>query len=153
MTKKAKIQLKILSTKMGKDINLPQYATPGSAGLDLHACIENQIALKPKQTTLIPTGIAMHIADPAYAATIIPRSGLGHKHGIVMGNSIGLIDSDYQGEIFISCWNRGESTFTIEPNMRIAQMVIVPVIQVEFDIVDNFISSERRDGGFGSTGK
>jgi len=132
---------------------LPAYATPGSAGLDLRACIDQPIELKPGQTELIPTGMAIHIADNAYAAVILPRSGLGHKHGIVLGNLVGLIDSDYQGQLFVSCWNRGQATFTINPMERIAQLVIVPVQRVNFNIVESFSESERGDGGFGSTGK
>lgn len=132
---------------------LPAYATPGSAGLDLRACIDTPIELKPGQTELIPTGMAIHIADNAYAAVILPRSGLGHKHGIVLGNLVGLIDSDYQGQLFVSCWNRGQATFTVNPMERIAQLVIVPVQRVNFNIVESFSASERGDGGFGSTGK
>lgn len=132
---------------------LPAYATPGSAGLDLRACIDTPIELKPGQTELIPTGMAIHIADNAYAAVILPRSGLGHKHGIVLGNLVGLIDSDYQGQLFVSCWNRGQATFTVNPMERIAQLVIVPVQRVNFNIVESFSASERGNGGFGSTGK
>lgn len=132
---------------------LPTYATPGSAGLDLRACIDHPIELKPGQTELIPTGMAIHIANNAYAAVILPRSGLGHKHGIVLGNLVGLIDSDYQGQLFVSCWNRGQATFTINPMERIAQLVIVPVQRVNFNIVESFSESERGNGGFGSTGK
>jgi len=132
---------------------LPQYATPGSAGLDLRACIDAPINLKPGDSTLVPSGIAIHLSDPAYAAMVLPRSGLGHKHGIVLGNLVGLIDSDYQGQIFVSVWNRGQSEFTIQPMERIAQMIVVPVLQVEFNIVETFATSERGAGGFGSTGK
>ena len=132
---------------------LPAYATPGSAGLDLRACIDQPIELKPGQTELIPTGMAIHIADNAYAAMILPRSGLGHKHGIVLGNLVGLIDSDYQGQLFVSCWNRSQTSFTVNPLERIAQLVIVPVQRVDFNIVDSFSTSERGEGGFGSTGK
>ncbi len=132
---------------------LPAYATPGSAGLDLRACIDQPIELKPGQTELIPTGMAIHIADNAYAAVILPRSGLGHKHGIVLGNLVGLIDSDYQGQLFVSCWNRGQAAFTLNPMERIAQLVIVPVQRVNFNIVESFSASERGNGGFGSTGK
>ena len=132
---------------------LPAYATPGSAGMDLRACIDAPITLQAGQTELIPTGMAMHIADPAYAAIILPRSGLGHKHGIVLGNLVGLIDSDYQGQIFVSCWNRGQTTFTINPMERIAQLVIIPVARVDFNIVAAFGASKRGDAGFGSTGK
>jgi len=146
-----KIDLMILDARI-KD-QLPAYATPGAAGLDLRACIDQPIELKPGQTELIPTGMAIHIADNAYAAVILPRSGLGHKHGIVLGNLVGLIDSDYQGQLFVSCWNRGQATFTINPMERIAQLVIVPVQRVNFNIVESFSASERGDGGFGSTGK
>ena len=132
---------------------LPQYATPGSAGLDLRACLDTPVVLKPGESTLVPSGIAIHIDNPAYAAMVLPRSGLGHKHGIVLGNLVGLIDSDYQGQIFVSVWNRGRADFTIQPLERIAQMIIVPVLQVAFNIVDDFSASSRGAGGFGSTGK
>lgn len=145
------IDLMILDPRI-KD-QLPAYATPGSAGLDLRACIDAPIDLQPGQTELIPTGMAIHIADNAYAAVILPRSGLGHKHGIVLGNLVGLIDSDYQGQLFVSCWNRGQAPFTLNPMERIAQLVIVPVQRVNFNIVKSFSASERGDGGFGSTGK
>jgi len=148
-----KLQLKILDPRLGKEIPLPEYATPGSAGMDLRACIDAPITLKPGDTELIPTGIAVHISDPGYAATILPRSGLGHKHGIVLGNLVGLIDSDYQGQLFVSCWNRGNTTFTIEVADRIAQLVILPVAQVEFEIVNDFSDSDRGEGGFGSSGR
>ena len=131
----------------------PHYATPGSAGLDLRACLEGAIKLHPGETTLVPTGIAIHLADPGLAAMILPRSGLGHKHGIVLGNLVGLIDSDYQGEIMVSVWNRGKESFTLNPLDRIAQLVVVPVLQVAFNVVDEFNASQRGDGGFGSTGK
>lgn len=131
----------------------PAYATSGSAGLDLRACLEAPIALAPGHTTLVPTGIALHLADPGLAAMILPRSGLGHKHGIVLGNLVGLIDSDYQGQIFVSVWNRGHESFTIQPMERIAQLVVVPVLQVAFNVVDSFDQSARGVGGFGSTGK
>ncbi|AEV25928.1 MULTISPECIES: dUTP diphosphatase [Azospira] len=131
----------------------PQYATPGSAGLDLRACIEAPVKLHPGETQLIPTGIAIHLNDPGMAAMILPRSGLGHKHGIVLGNLVGLIDSDYQGEIMVSTWNRGKEAFTINPLDRIAQLVVVPVLQVQFNLVDEFAASDRGAGGFGSTGK
>ena len=147
------IQFKILNDRIGTSIPLPQYATPGSAGMDLRACIDAPISLNPGQTVLIPTGIAIHLADSSLAAMILPRSGLGHKHGVVLGNLVGLIDSDYQGELMISCWNRGSSAFTIEVGERIAQMVIVPVVQPKFERVDEFSSSERGAGGFGSTGR
>lgn len=146
-----KVQLKILDERLHH--HMPSYATPGSAGLDLRACIEHVLTLRPGKTELIPTGLAIHLADPNYAAMILPRSGLGHKHGIVLGNLVGLIDSDYQGQLLVSCWNRGQETFLLNPMERIAQLVIVPVIQAAFDIVDEFITSERGEGGFGSTGK
>jgi dUTP pyrophosphatase len=132
---------------------LPQYATAGSAGLDLRACLDQPLTLAPGQTELIPTGIAIHLDDPGLAAVILPRSGLGHKHGIVLGNLVGLIDSDYQGQIFVSTWNRGQSSFTINPLERLAQLVVVPVVQVELNVVDDFAGSSRGAGGFGSTGK
>ncbi|MBM3390695.1 MAG: dUTP diphosphatase [Betaproteobacteria bacterium] len=146
-----RIDVRILDARL-KD-NPPHYATPGAAGLDLRACVDMPVKLHPGDTQLIPTGIAIHLADPGLAAMILPRSGLGHKHGIVLGNLVGLIDSDYQGEIFVSTWNRGRETFTINPMDRLAQMVVVPVLQVAFNIVDNFEESHRGDGGFGSTGK
>jgi dUTP pyrophosphatase len=146
-----KIDVKILDPRMHEQ--LPAYATPGAAGLDLRACLAEALELKPGQTELIPTGIAIHLADPGYAALILPRSGLGHKHGIVLGNLVGLIDSDYQGQLFVSCWNRGQTAFTINPMERIAQLVVVPVLQAQFNIVDEFAGSERGAGGFGSTGK
>ncbi|MCB1962958.1 MAG: dUTP diphosphatase [Rhodocyclaceae bacterium] len=130
----------------------PHYATPGSAGLDLRACIDEVMVLAPGQTLLVPTGMAIHLADPGLAAMILPRSGLGHKHGIVLGNLVGLIDSDYQGQLFVSVWNRGETRFEIEPMARIAQLVVVPVLQVGFNVVDSFDASSRGEGGFGSTG-
>jgi len=146
-----KIDVKILDPRMHQQ--LPAYATPGAAGLDLRACLAEPLVLEPGQTELIPTGIAIHLADPGYAALILPRSGLGHKHGIVLGNLVGLIDSDYQGQLFVSCWNRGQAAFTINPMERIAQLVVVPVLQAQFNIVDEFADSERGAGGFGSTGK
>ncbi|MFM2119731.1 MAG: hypothetical protein RL722_1199 [Pseudomonadota bacterium] len=147
----ARIALKVMDARMAAQ--LPAYATPGAAGLDLRACLDAAIELAPGQTTLIPTGLAIHIADPGLAALILPRSGLGHKHGIVLGNLVGLIDSDYQGQLMVSCWNRGGTTFTIQPLERIAQLVIVPVVQAEFHLVDDFTTSERGEGGFGSTGR
>ena len=147
------IKLKILDSRIGKKFKLPEYATDGAAGIDLRACIDNAIILRPKNTALINTGLAIHLEDKNIAAMILPRSGLGHKHGIIMGNSVGLIDSDYQGEILISCWNRSESEFTINPGERIAQLIIVPIIQAKFEIVDNFTPSARHAGGFGHTGK
>ncbi len=145
------IDIKILDPRV-KDM-LPAYATPGSAGLDLRACIDAPITLEPGATELIPTGMAIHIANPQYAGVILPRSGLGHKHGIVLGNLVGLIDSDYQGQLFVSCWNRSKQAFTLNPMERIAQLVIVPVARVGFNIVDDFDASSRGAGGFGSTGK
>jgi dUTP pyrophosphatase len=146
------LQVKILNSRIGDDIPLPSYSTPGSAGMDLRACLDESLNLAPTETSLIPTGIAIFVADPGYAALILPRSGLGHKHGIVLGNLVGLIDSDYQGELMISAWNRGASNFTIEPGDRIAQLVVVPVQQVEFSIVSEFLSTDRGAGGFGSSG-
>ena len=146
-----KVQLKLLDDKVKE--YLPQYATQGSAGLDLRACLDAPLILKPGQTELIPTGIAIHIEDNQLCGMILPRSGLGHKHGIVLGNLVGLIDSDYQGQLFISIWNRGQTEFVLNPLERIAQLVIVPVVQVGFELVDEFTQSERGDGGFGSTGK
>jgi len=145
------IDLQVLDARMAEQI--PAYATPGSAGLDLRACLDEAITLAPGQTTLIPTGLAIHIADPGLAAIILPRSGLGHKHGIVLGNLVGLIDSDYQGQLMVSCWNRGQAEFVIQPFERIAQLVIVPVVQATFRRVDSFDASARGEGGFGSTGK
>ena len=144
------IDVKIINPLI-KD-QLPHYATAGSAGLDLRACISDKIILEPGQTVLIPTGLAIHLADANYAAMILPRSGLGHKHGVVLGNLVGLIDSDYQGELMVSTWNRGNTAFTIEPFERIAQMVIVPVVQAQFNLVEDFDASDRGVGGFGSTG-
>ena len=145
------IDIKWLDARMAA--HPPQYATPGSAGLDLRACLDEAVVLAPGQTTLIPTGLSIHIGDPGLAAMLLPRSGLGHKHGIVLGNLVGLIDSDYQGPLMVSCWNRGSTPFTIEPMERIAQMVIVPVVQARFRVVESFATSERGEGGFGSTGK
>jgi dUTP pyrophosphatase len=148
-----KIQLKVLDARLGDTIELPDYATAGSAGLDLRACLDDDLILEPGATILIPTGLAIHIDDPSLAAVILPRSGLGHKHGIVLGNLVGLIDSDYQGQLFVSCWNRSQTAFTINVGERIAQMVIVPVIQVAFEQVEEFTSSERGTGGFGHSGR
>ena len=148
-----KIQLKILDSRLGNTIELPDYATTGSAGLDLRACIDDDLVLEPGETILIPTGLAIHIDDASLAAVILPRSGLGHKHGIVLGNLVGLIDSDYQGQLFVSCWNRGQTAFKIVVGERIAQMVFVPVVQVGFEQVEEFTSSDRGTGGFGHTGR
>ncbi len=145
------IDIKILDARM-KEL-LPAYATPGSAGLDLRACIDAPITIEAGQTVLIPTGLAIHIGDPSYAAMILPRSGMGHKNGIVLGNLVGLIDSDYQGQLMVSTWNRGQSAFTLNPMERLAQLIIVPVLQVGFNVVEEFVDSERGVGGFGSTGK
>jgi dUTP pyrophosphatase len=147
----ATIDLKILDPRMAGQ--LPAYATPGSAGLDLRACLDAPLVIDPGQTVLIPTGLAVHIADPGLAAMILPRSGLGHKHGIVLGNLVGLIDSDYQGALMVSCWNRGSNAFSVQPMERIAQMVIVPVVQAAFRVVDDFGATQRGGGGFGSTGR
>ncbi len=146
------VEVKILDSRVGKEFPLPEYATQGSAGLDLRACLDEALTLKPGQTELIPTGIAIHMQDQNMASVILPRSGLGHKHGIVLGNLVGLIDSDYQGQLFVSCWNRGDTTFTVEPGERIAQLVFLPVIQASFKQVNEFEASERGAGGFGSTG-
>ena len=146
------IQLKILDKRLGGAIPLPEYATAGSAGLDLRACLDEPLLLNPGETRLIPTGLAIHIDDPGLAAVLLPRSGLGHKHGIVLGNLVGLIDSDYQGQVFVSCWNRGQEPFTIQVGDRLAQMVFVPVVQVQFQRVDEFTESPRAHGGFGHTG-
>lgn len=148
-----RMQVKILDERLGKEIPLPEYATLGSAGLDLRACIDGPIELKPGQTELIPTGMAIYIEDEGLAAQILPRSGLGHKHGVVLGNLVGLIDSDYQGQLMVSCWNRGTETFVIEPGERMAQMILVPIVQAEFEIVDEFHATERGEGGFGSSGR
>lgn len=146
-----KLEVKILNEKIRDQ--LPHYATPGSAGLDLRACIDQPVTLNPGDTQLIPTGMAIHLGDPGYAALILPRSGLGHKHGIVLGNLVGLIDSDYQGELMVSCWNRGQTAFVLQPMERLAQLVVVPVIQVDMQVVESFEQSHRGEGGFGSTGK
>lgn len=150
---KQKLQLRILDDRIGTEFPLPEYATAGSAGLDLRALIDAPLTLKPGQTELIKTGISVYIEDPSLAAMLLPRSGLGHKHSIVLGNLVGLIDSDYQGELMISCWNRGNKEFTVEVGERIAQMVIVPVVQADFDIVDAFEATDRGEGGFGHSGK
>ena len=147
------VQVKILNPKIGDAIPLPEYATSGSAGLDIRACLDEALPVAPGETHLIPSGIAIYIGDPGYAAMLLPRSGLGHKHGIVLGNLVGLIDSDYQGELMISCWNRGQQVFTIEPGERIAQLIIVPVMQAQFEVVKEFVSSDRGSGGFGHSGR
>jgi deoxyuridine 5'-triphosphate nucleotidohydrolase len=147
------IQLKILDKRLGTSYPLPQYATSGSAGFDLRACIDEDLILSSGAVKLIPSGIAIHIADPSYAAMVLPRSGIGHKHGIVLGNLVGLIDSDYQGQVMLSCWNRGSETFIITPGERIAQLVIVPVLQANFKVVADFVISDRGKGGFGHTGR
>lgn len=146
------IELKILDPRVGQEFPLPSYATAGSAGMDLRVCLDEPVTLKPGQCELLPTGLAIHISDPNLAATILPRSGLGHKHGLVLGNLVGLIDSDYQGELKISLWNRSAAPYTIEPGERVAQLVIMPVIQAQFSVVDEFDKSERGTGGFGHSG-
>lgn len=148
-----KLQYKVLNPLLGETFPLPAYATGGSAGLDLRAMVDATQVIEPGQTALIPTGLAIHIADPGYAGLVLPRSGLGHKHGIVLGNLVGLIDSDYQGELMVSCWNRGHAAFTLEPGDRLAQLVIVPVMQVALEQVEEFDASERGSGGFGHTGR
>ena len=148
-----KIQLKILDQRLGSEFPLPHYATDGSAGMDIRACVDAPLEMSPGDTHLIPSGMAIHVADSGLAAVLLPRSGLGHKHGIVLGNLVGLIDSDYQGQVFVSCWNRGVETFIIEPGERIAQMVIVPVVRADFEIVEDFVVSERGAGGFGHSGR
>ena len=150
---KKKVDIKILNQRINKDFGVPQYETEGSAGIDLRACIDSPINLAPGHTELIPSGIAVHINDPTLAAVILPRSGLGHKQGLVLGNLVGLIDSDYQGQIFISCWNRGNQLILIEPGLRLAQMVFVPIQQVDFRVVEEFEMTDRGEGGFGHTGK
>jgi len=148
-----KIQLRILDSRIGTDFPLPHYATDGAAGMDLRACLDEPMQIEPGQTQLIPTGVSIHIGDPALAAVLMPRSGLGHKHGIVLGNLVGLIDSDYQGQLFVSCWNRGNDSFTIQVGERIAQMVFVPVVRAAFEVVEEFADSDRGEGGFGHTGR
>lgn len=147
------IQLKVLDPRVGKDFELPSYATPGSAGLDLRVCLDEPLQIAPQETVLLPTGLAIYIADPNLAAVILPRSGLGHKHGIVLGNLVGLIDSDYQGELKISCWNRHHEHFTVHPGDRIAQLVFLQIARASFTMVDNFTQSSRGEGGFGSSGR
>ena len=147
-----KMQLKVLDRRLGGEIPMPSYATDGSAGLDLRACIDGDLTIQPGETVLLPTGLSLYVEDPSLAAVILPRSGLGHKHGIVLGNLVGLIDSDYQGQLMVSCWNRSKDAFTVAVGERIAQLVVVPVVQIEFDIVDEFEETQRGDGGFGSAG-
>ena len=151
--KTQKTEVRILDSRIGNEIPLPTYATAGSAGMDLRACMDASITISPGETVLIPTGISIYIQDPGLAATILPRSGLGHKHGIVLGNLVGLIDSDYQGPLMVSLWNRGDETFEVNVGDRIAQLVILPVVQTEFEIVDEFTTTDRGEGGFGHTGK
>jgi deoxyuridine 5'-triphosphate nucleotidohydrolase len=153
MTRKHPLKVRILDARVGQAFPLPAYATAGSAGLDLRACLDAPVLLEPGQTQLLPTGLAIHLDDPGLAAVILPRSGLGHKHGIVLGNLVGLIDSDYQGQLMVSMWNRGQRAFTIEPGDRIAQLVVVPVVQVELEVVDDFAESARGAGGFGHSGR
>jgi dUTP diphosphatase len=147
------VKVKLLDPRIGKEFPLPSHATAGSAGMDIRACLKEPLTLKPGDTALIPSGLAIHIGDPGYAAVLLPRSGLGHKHGIVLGNLVGLIDSDYQGEVLVSCWNRGQVEFTVNPGERIAQMVILPVVQAQFEVVSEFEESKRGAGGFGHSGK
>ena len=147
------VKVKLLDPRIGKEFPVPSHATAGSAGMDLRACLKEPLVLKPGDTALIPSGIAIHIEDPGHAAVLLPRSGLGHKHGIVLGNLVGLIDSDYQGEVLVSCWNRGKDAFTVNPGERIAQMVILPVVQAKFEVVSEFEESKRGAGGFGHSGK
>lgn len=147
-----KLQVRILDTRIGHEFPLPSYATTGSAGMDLRACLDEPLDLQPGQTVLIPTGLSVYVEDPNLCAMLLPRSGLGHKHGVVLGNLVGLIDSDYQGPLMVSCWNRGDKSFTIEPGERIAQMVLVPVVQAEFEIVEEFEETDRGEGGFGHSG-
>jgi dUTP pyrophosphatase len=148
-----KIQLRILDERLGSEFPMPHYATDGAAGMDMRACVEAPLEIAPGETQLVPSGLAMHIEEPGLAAMLLPRSGLGHKHGIVLGNLVGLIDSDYQGQVFVSVWNRGKESFTVQPGERIAQMVIVPVVHAEFEVVEAFTASERGAGGFGHTGR
>lgn len=148
-----RIKVKILDARVGKDFPLPAHATAGSAGVDLRACIDTPLVLEPGRSELLPTGIAIHVEDPGYAAVLLPRSGLGHKHGIVLGNLVGLIDSDYQGPVMVSCWNRGAQAFTVQPGERIAQLVVIRVAQIEFEVVSDFAASSRGAGGFGSSGR
>lgn len=148
-----KVELKILDSRIGSEFPLPGYATPGAAGMDLRACLDAPLEINPGETHLIPTGIAIHIGEPGLAAVLLPRSGLGHKHGLVLGNLVGLIDSDYQGQVFVSCWNRGQRAYTVQIGERIAQMVFVPVEIVEFQVVEDFVATSRAEGGFGHSGR
>jgi dUTP pyrophosphatase len=152
-TPRRSLKVRILDARIGKDFPLPQYATAGSAGLDLRACLEKPLQLDPGRAELLPTGLAIHVEDPGLAAVILPRSGLGHKHGIVLGNLVGLIDSDYQGQLMVSCWNRGNEPYTVQPGERIAQLVVVPVVQVNLEVVEDFTASPRGAGGFGHSGR
>jgi len=152
-TRRRALRVRVLDARLGSEFPLPQYATSGSAGLDLRACVANALILSPGEAQLIPTGLAIHLEDPGLAAVILPRSGLGHKHGVVLGNLVGLIDSDYQGPLMVSCWNRGSTAYRIQPGERIAQLVIVPVLQVELEIVQDFAASSRGAGGFGHSGQ
>jgi dUTP pyrophosphatase len=153
MTARQRLKLRVLDPRIGKEFPLPLYATAGSAGMDLRACLDAPLILRPGDAQLLPTGLAIYVEDPALAAMILPRSGLGHRHGIVLGNLVGLIDSDYQGQLMVSCWNRGVEPYTVQPGERIAQLVIVPVVQVDLQIVEDFSASQRGSGGFGSSGK
>jgi dUTP pyrophosphatase len=153
MTQRRALKVRVLDARIGKEFPLPAYATDGSAGMDLRACLDGALVLEPGRAELLPTGLAIHVEDPGLAAVILPRSGLGHKHGIVLGNLVGLIDSDYQGQLMVSCWNRGANAYTVQPGERIAQLVIVPVVQVELEVVSDFAASERGAGGFGHTGR
>ena len=148
-----RVSLKVLDARLGRELPLPAYATDGSAGVDLRACVDEALTVAPGATHLIPTGLAIHIEDPGIAAVVLPRSGLGHRHGIVLGNLVGLIDSDYQGQVYVSCWNRGQDAYTIQPGERIAQLVFLPVVQVTFQVVEDFGPSQRGEGGFGSSGR
>ena len=148
-----KIQLKLLDPRLGDEFPMPHYASAGAAGMDMRACVDTPLEISPGETRLIPTGMAIHIEEAGLAAMLLPRSGLGHKHGIVLGNLVGLIDSDYQGQVFISCWNRGTEPFTVQPGERIAQMVIVPVVHADFEVVEEFTTTERGESGFGHTGR
>jgi dUTP pyrophosphatase len=148
-----RVALKVLDPRIGRDFPLPAYATGGAAGVDLRACVDRPIEVRPGETHLVPTGLAIHLEDPGLAAVVLPRSGLGHRHGIVLGNLVGLIDSDYQGQVYVSCWNRGPDAYTVQPGERIAQLVFVPVVQVAFDVVEDFAPTGRGEGGFGSSGR